>query len=305
MREVKTSRLREWVESRVKLFEWIQSIEDGIVVKGRDQVGVRARDYILNKRVMLEGMLERIVFNPVCGIKGCKACCFFDDGNLIGVPVDKSVVSRIRVFSEAAGIGASLKAVDVGLLKDNVRENLLKYSDEYFFSEGGSDFVYYTALNRGRQLSVDVLTNLPRFNERQFMWNKKDSMACVFLDGDGRCMLYGRGLAPSVCREFICVTGNAVNFLCYLGFTDYGRMNSMPLSVLNEVGVRVNEVLGGRLPELELEFEEKFRRLVGLCVGGRDIPAGLLDELERLDAEILGERVRNFQALLSDIEARL
>ncbi|MFC2162968.1 hypothetical protein ACFLRF_04745 [Candidatus Altiarchaeota archaeon] len=287
--------VRDYVGRKYFLLSWLNGELDSNDLPLDDTTGI----FIHDLRESLYELLDDIVYHPWCRIQDCKACCHFDGRKGMGVPLETGVVEKI-MGSEGIDLAETTRMAEPSEVSDYVLGKIRKYSGQYYTEVEGSDKIRYTLCNDSRSLQEKTLAAIPDYSEGRRMWCDQHSRACCFLDATGDCILYKAGASPRVCREFICVTGNACSMLSFLGYASPGFFDDKPLPLLNRLAGRMDELLGGRVGEMEDEITGLIRKLVEAYLEGRS-DTGILEKIKRIEWQMHAARRKAFNEVWSDL----
>jgi hypothetical protein len=259
-----------WVECRVSRLYWLSNMMDAIAGVRRKSAGGRVLyDFFSNHLVLLNSLRDRLLSGSFC-LRYCRGlCCYFPVGYSNQLPVSQSELEYLRgIVSDAGG---RLEDCVTFVPFDKVSADLRRYlsvMDGFVFDVGGTRMVCMVNPS-GRVIDGGLLRQLPKHIKKfRGMWVNSESCACRFLDGDGRCMLYGK-LRFTVCREFYCLTAFTAVVLQHLGLWDDSMRASM--EDLNAMACDVALAFKRRgLLDLERRYDSMFRELAIEYVTGGD-----------------------------------
>ncbi len=290
--------MRLFIKQKIDLLDWLVS-QGKIDPNGRGFKEKSVSDLILNKRLMMDSLVRDIVYYPTCHIESCKSCCYFNPVSAVGVPIETRLVDKVFEFASSNGLNNPLRKVRADSIDSTLFEKLNE-NDDFFLEDDEGSFVYCTTVDPGQFLPYAMCDDIPIPKAGEKLWTSKDSTACIFLD-DGDCILFKAGLQPKICRMYLCKTGNTVNILSYLGLVDREDLGTMPLSIINELSDRLNEVFTVEVLDLDMSYESKLKAIVKKHVDGKDILQADLDELSSIQLNILELLKQNLARLLKKI----
>ncbi|MFH1402862.1 MAG: hypothetical protein ABIH11_01170 [Candidatus Altiarchaeota archaeon] len=298
MREVRVGRYRQWVESRRALASWFDSRRGDLQRDPHEDSARKVRDYMLVVHDSITRFIEKIVHHPECSIRECKACCFFNNDK--GVVVDKVMTPILNEFILESCYPPLLRS-RLDEADDDLKIRLDKSQSHYVSTEDGVDYVYHTPLNPASPISRELLSNLPLLSEKSPLWCGGSARACFFLDDDGRCILYENGLKLGVCRGFICLTGTAVNFLSLTGMEEKESLGSMPLSFLNAIASRLDDLFTDSLVRMDAVYWEKIKSMAESHISGGIVTPDDLAGIMEMDGLVKAGLASNYRKLVGSL----
>lgn len=261
-----------WVEYRVSRLYWLAGMRDAIEgVEKKNLDDCEVYDFFMNHLIVLSGLRKKLLEGSSC-IPDCRAlCCYLSKDYSNRIPIATHELEALKDILTAEGRICEdyYTIVPLDMIDAGFRDYLGKMPD-FIFTADGVQMVYMLNLS-DRFIDQELLKHIPKsVKKSRRMRVDRTSRACIFLDDEGKCTLYGK-LRFIICREFFCLTAVTMIILRQLGLVD-DSVIKLPLGRLNMMSNDIATAFrSSRILDWEGEYDDRFRELAISYVTGGEV----------------------------------
>ncbi|MCX6695037.1 MAG: YkgJ family cysteine cluster protein [Candidatus Altiarchaeota archaeon] len=232
----------DWLYRKFLLSTWIDLQGKEILSKSaKSRPHERVFQIIFETRTGIGYLLNSLVLERKCIVDCGSMCCYFPGKR---------------------GSGVHIKPDEADEIADFLRQHRLGKGDYIKSALGKRGRInHFLRLNKKKRMPKKMLASATKLLSGESMWIDGDSLACMFLKNNNRCMIYEKRLRA--CRDFICRTGNMANALFTLGVIPPSYIDGCSIACLNKLSERFMLVFSDeRMRRLDAKITTAFMQMV-------------------------------------------